>query len=103
MYCLYGVLKIKRVRNGNIYYYSGTSKRINGKPRIVNLRYLGTAESIIRRLESKAVSEPVEGDDLSFGTISALWGQAKELDLISIIDEAIPLDKGIERYQLAHS
>jgi hypothetical protein len=66
------------------YYYSGTSGWINGKPRVVNLRYLGTLESIIQISQNPPISEPLEVDSLRFGAVVALWAQAKELDMISV-------------------
>jgi len=81
---------IKKKISGKIYYYSGTPKRINGKPKVLNLRYLGTAESIIKRLQNPPLAEPLEVDSLDFGATSALWAQAKELDLIGLIDRVIP-------------
>jgi hypothetical protein len=49
---------IKKKISGRIYYYSGTPKRINGKPKIINLRYLGTAERIIQRLQNPPLAYP---------------------------------------------
>jgi len=80
---------IKKKISGKIYYYSGTPKRINGKPKVINLRYLGTAESIIQRLQNPPLAEPIEVDSLDFGAVAALWAQAKELDLISLIDQVV--------------
>ena len=87
---------IKKKISGKTYYYSGTPKRINGKPKVVNLRYLGTAESIIQRLQNPPISEPLEVDSLDFGAVAALWAQAKELDLISLIDRVIPQNSNRE-------
>jgi hypothetical protein len=38
---------IKKKVNGKTYYYYAESKRINGKPKIVNQKYLGSAEKIL--------------------------------------------------------
>ena len=87
---------IKKKIYGNIYYYSGTPKRVNGKPKVVNLRYLGTAESIIKRLQNPPLLEPTEVDSLAFGDVGALWGQAEELGLSQLIDKVIPQKKDRE-------
>ncbi|MGB9629881.1 MAG: IS1634 family transposase [Thermodesulfobacteriota bacterium] len=87
---------IKKKISGKTYYYSGTPKRINGKPKVVNLRYLGTAESIIQRLQNPPLPEPLEVDSLDFGAVASLWAQAKELDLISLIDQVIPQNSNRE-------
>lgn len=81
---------IKKKIYGRTYYYAGVSKRVNGKPRIVNLRYLGTADSIIKRLTEPPLVEPKEVDTLRFGAPAALWHQAKEIGLVEIINEVIP-------------
>ena len=87
---------IKKKIYGNIYYYAGTPKRVNGKPKVVNLRYLGTAESIIKRLQNPPLLEPTEVDSLAFGDVAALWGQAEELGLSQLIDKVIPQKKDRE-------
>ena len=45
---------IKKRVKGNIYYYYVESRRVNGKPRIVNQKYLGTAESILEKVSSRS-------------------------------------------------
>jgi len=43
----------KKKLKGNIYYYVRESKRIDGKPKIVWQKYLGTIENIINAVENK--------------------------------------------------
>jgi len=43
----------KKKIKGNIYYYVRESKRIDGKPKIVWQKYLGTIENIINAVENK--------------------------------------------------
>ncbi|WP_048182031.1 hypothetical protein [Methanosarcina siciliae] len=38
---------IKKILNGNPYFYAVKSGRVNGKPRIVSQVYLGTADNIV--------------------------------------------------------
>ena len=45
---------IRKNVKGNVYYYYVESRRINGKPRIVNQKYLGTAESILEKVSSRS-------------------------------------------------
>jgi len=42
---------IKKDKNGRPYYYVVKSARVDGKPRIVWQKYLGTAEGILKRME----------------------------------------------------
>ena len=47
----------KKIKN-NIYYYYVESKRINGKPKYVNQKYLGSAENMLKKLAS--MDEPLQ-------------------------------------------
>jgi len=78
----------KKIISGRPYYYAVTSKRVNGKPKIVDQKYLGTAEVIIKRLTT--IPDPLEVEHSAFGEVAVLWAQAEELDLIHLIDEVIP-------------
>jgi len=78
----------KKIIHGRPYYYAVTSKRINGKPKIVHQTYLGTAEAIIKRLTT--IPDPLEVEHSAFGEVAVLWAQAEQLDLIHLIDEVIP-------------
>ena len=41
---------VGKKQDGKTYYYLTESARVNGKPRIVSQRYLGSAEEIAARL-----------------------------------------------------
>ena len=45
---------IKKLKKGIPYYYVVESKRINGKPRIVEQHYLGTADKIFKTCQKKS-------------------------------------------------
>jgi transposase len=87
MYILIMASLLKKIIKGRPYYYAVVSKRINGKPKIVQQTYLGTAEAIIKRLT--AIPDPLEVEHTAFGEVAALWAQAEELDLINLIDGVI--------------
>lgn len=42
------------------------------------------------------IQEPLEVDSLDFGAVAALWAQAEELGLISLIDQVIPQNSNRE-------
>ncbi len=42
---------IKKIKKGHPYYYAVQSARVDGKPRIVWQKYLGTIEAIVQRTE----------------------------------------------------
>ena len=87
---------IKKKIKGNNYYYYVESKRINGKPKYVNQRYLGTAEKIVAKaLESgKSLQEKVlYANEVSFGAVALLYDFAMKLGIVDLIDEIIPKRK----------
>jgi hypothetical protein len=59
----------KRV-GGKTYYYPATSARVDGKPRIVSQKYLGTAAEIEAAMDG-AVSMPSRTRHLAFGDLAA--------------------------------
>lgn len=72
---------------GNTYYYARVCKRVEGKPKIVWQKYLGTADDIIARSEDKrAVPEPKEVKLSDFGAVAALHSIADKLGVAESID-----------------
>jgi transposase len=78
----------KKVKN-NTYYYYAESKRIDGKPRIVNQQYLGTAEAIAKKISmaSSISSSPLYSIELDFGACSLLYDLACRLRVVEIINK----------------
>ena len=74
----------KRV-GGKTYYYLATSARVDGKPRIVSQKYLGTAADIEAAMDG-AVSMPSRTRHLAFGDLAATWAVIKKLEVVGIID-----------------
>lgn len=80
----------KRKSHGQNYWYIVESRRINGKPRPVTLAYLGKAEDLLQRLNGLKKHEI---KSYSHGDTMALLNLAKELNIIDIINEHVPLGK----------
>jgi len=80
---------IGKKQDGKTYYYLAESARVNGKPRIVSQRYLGSAEEIEARLAGVGPGEPDRSRHLSFGDLAAVWGVLNRLGLADIIDEVV--------------
>ena len=76
-----------RVSRGKKYWSIVESRRINGKPRQIILEYLGTAETLLQRLGN---GETVSISSYSHGDVAALLNQAKELDIVNIINKHVP-------------
>lgn len=95
---------VKKTIKGKQYYYIVDSKRIDGKPKIVNQIYIGSVESVIDSLkESKAAVASTYSTVLDFGAIAPKRNQGLSVGtylLIAAINRAVnPLSKaGIEKW-----
>jgi len=78
----------KKVSRGHTYWQIVESRRIQGKPRPIVLMHLGTAESLLRRLQEGA-GKPLKAKVLQFGALAALWNIAKELQVVETIDRYV--------------
>jgi transposase len=80
---------VGKKQKGKTYYYLTESARVNGKPRIVSQRYLGSAEEIAQRLSESGPGEPDRSRHLAFGDLAAVWGVLDRLGVKEIIDEVV--------------
>src|SRR3977135_561724 len=83
----------KKVIRGRAYYYLREGKRVDGKPKIVFQKYLGTVEDVTERLGAPDAAQPLvprEADVESFGAAAALYDLAAHLDLVARIDRRLP-------------
>jgi len=77
---------IGKVIKGNTYYYLATSARVEGKPRIVEQTYLGTAAEIAQAMAG-ATRMPTRSRHLAFGDLAAAWNVIEKLGVVEIVDE----------------
>ena len=84
---------IKKIKKGHTYYYAAESARVNGKPRIVWQKYLGTLDSIIKRHEQTKPAAPKEAVLFEAGGVAALLRIAQRLDLLELINKMVPKRK----------
>ena len=77
-----------RTSRGKKYWSIVECRRVNGKPRTFILEYLGTASSLLKRLQ-----EGISLKSYSHGDTMALLNAASELDIINIINKYIPVNK----------
>jgi len=80
---------VGKKQDGKTYYYLAESARVDGKPRIVSQRYLGSAEEIAARLSENGPGEPDRSRHLAFGDIAATWGMLSRLRVAEIVDEVV--------------
>jgi transposase len=80
-----------RRRGKHTYYVIVESRRVNGKPRPVVVKYLGSAATLAAKLEqAQAAHGPLRADVIDCGAVAALWDLASRLDLIGTIDRHVP-------------
>jgi len=73
---------------GNTYWYLREMARVDGKPKMVSERYLGTAAEIAAAVEgADAAARPERTRHLAFGDVAAAWGMLEEAGVAAIIDE----------------
>lgn len=78
---------IKKKIKGNIYWYAVKSARVNGQPRIVWQKYLGTAEQIAERITQNTELEDVTIESMTFGHAAALARANADLKFVDIINK----------------
>src|SRR5208283_3349083 len=75
--------------SGKTYWYLREMARVDGKPKMVSERYLGTAADIAAAVQAKeAATAPERTRHLAFGDVAAAWGVLRKLDVAGIIDDA---------------
>src|ERR1017187_6443569 len=78
----------KKVISGKPYWYLREMGWVDGKPRMISERYLGSAADIEALLDAReAAALPERTRHLAFGDVAAAWGMLQELGIAGIIDE----------------
>ncbi|KZS79728.1 IS1634 family transposase [Mycobacterium persicum] len=72
------------------YYYLLESARVDGKPRIVSQKYLGTAEEVMAKLAGADSGEPVRSQHKQFGDLAGVWSVLQRLGVVEIVDSVAP-------------
>lgn len=81
---------MKKNTKYSTYYVIAESKRVDGKPRIVNQIYLGTVESIMDLVQKKETQDtPREVQIYEHGAVAALFQIAEEIGIRSLINGKI--------------
>lgn len=79
---------VKKLKQGRPYWYVTETARVNGEPRVVRQRYLGTVESIEAAFD--AAFEPLRVEEAEFGATAAMWALAQRVGLGMAVDVACP-------------
>jgi transposase len=80
---------VGKKQNGKTYYYLVESARVDGEPRIVSQRYLGSAEEVAARLAGTGPGEPDRTRHLAFGDVAAVWSMLGRLKVAEIVDAVV--------------
>jgi transposase len=74
---------------GKTYWYLREMARVDGRPKMVSERYVGSAAEIEALLDAReAAVLPERTRHLAFGDVTAVWGLLEELGVAGIIDQA---------------
>src|SRR5665647_2672814 len=76
----------KKVVSGRPYWYLRQMARVDGKPKMVSERYLGSATDIEALLEAREVeARPARARQLGFGEVAGGWGVLGGRAVIGVI------------------
>ncbi|MEA2535060.1 MAG: hypothetical protein QOJ93_2871 [Actinomycetota bacterium] len=78
---------VRKIKDGRAYWYATDSARVNGQPRVVRQRYLGTVESIEAAFD--AAFEPESIDVVEFGATAAMWALAGRINFGLWVDALV--------------
>jgi len=79
-------LKKKKIK-GHTYWYAVEMARVDGKPKQIWQKYLGTAEKIIELKENAAELPHIKLKSLQYGKTAAFLSISDELDFIDIVNK----------------
>lgn len=80
----------RKTINGKPYWYLREMARVDGKPKMVSERYLGTAADIDAAMTARdAAAMPARTRHLGFGDLAAAWGVLDRLGVIEVIDDVV--------------
>jgi len=87
----------KKVIHGRPYWYLREMGWVDGKPKMVSERYVGTAADIEALLETREQQMvPERCRHLDFGAVAAVWGLLDDLKVAALLDEACgPVPSGL--------
>lgn len=69
---------VAKKKGNQLYYYVVESARLDGKPRIVQQTYLGTAERVAALVKDRTAPLPLSATTIEFGLPGALWVAAQQ-------------------------
>jgi transposase len=77
---------IHKKKANQLYYYVVESARVDGKPRIVQQTYLGTAERLAALVKDRTAPVPLAATSIDFGLPGALWLAARQTGVFEALE-----------------
>ena len=81
---------IAKTKGTKRYYYVVESARVNGRPRIVDQIYLGTAERVAALVKDRTAPLPLSATVREFGLPGALWLAAQQTGILEVLTTMWP-------------
>ena len=81
---------IHKKKANQLYYYVVESARVDGKPRIVQQTYLGTAERLAALVKDRTAPVPLAATSIDFGLPGALWLAAQQTGVFDALESLWP-------------
>jgi len=80
----------KKVISGKPYYYLREMGWVDGKPKMVSERYLGSVADIVKAMDAaEAGMKPERTGHLGFGDVAAAWSLITDLGVATVIDDVV--------------
>jgi len=81
---------IAKKKGNQLYYYVVESARVDGKPRIVQQTYLGSAERVAALVKDRTAPLPLSATTIDFGLPGALWVAAQQAGVWAALESCWP-------------
>jgi hypothetical protein len=86
---------VYKKKANQLHYYVVVSARVDGKPRIVQQTYLGTAKRIAALVKDRTAPVPLSATSIDFGLPGALWLAAQQSGAFEVLEsERFGYEKG---------
>lgn len=81
---------VAKKKGNQLYYYVVESARVEGKPRIVQQTYLGSAERVAALVKDRTAPLPLSATTIDFGLPGALWVAAQQSGVWAALESLWP-------------
>jgi hypothetical protein len=86
---------VAKKKANQLYYYVVHSARVDGKPRIVQQTYLGTAERVAELVQDRTAPIPIAASSIEFGLPGSLWLAAQNSGAFAALESIWPAPRPV--------